>query len=258
MSLAGQYIVLTRSAAGNRSWSAYFKKLGASIYDFSIIETHPADLTLELKQNLRQLNQFDWLVFTSVAGVRYTEVLAAQLGVKLATNQLPTVAVVGAKTAAAARSASMQVTFQPSHSDSATLATELMPVKQRSILLLRAAIASRKLPTILRQRGASVTELAVYNTQLRTDDDPTFSRLIQADEISYLTFASPSAVRGFTQRLTLADLGIAQMLPAIALGQSVATELSTSGFQNIHIASQPTVEAITETILRLSGRTTLI
>jgi|GEM_PF-760208 len=256
MTLTNQHVVLTRSTAGNRKWTASFTSRGINIYEFPTIETHPLDLTPELKQTLGRLNQFDWLIFTSVAGVRYTESLLAKLSEKLIDIKMPSVAAIGEKTSAAIRKAGMHVAFQPSSVDGATLAAELTPVKAQNILLLRTAIASTELATILRQRNASVTDLAVYTTRLRTDNDPRFSRLLQSGKIGFLTFASPSAVRGFSQRLSPVDFQIAQTLPAIAIGASVAIELNASEFRHVHIASKPTAEAIIESILELSRHIT--
>ncbi|MDB5178267.1 MAG: uroporphyrinogen-III C-methyltransferase / uroporphyrinogen-III synthase [Patescibacteria group bacterium] len=244
MASENKQVVLTRSTAGNKTWARYFATHGIPIYNLSTIATKRAPLTPELNQALNRLDQFDWLVFTSAAGVRH----AQALGARPTGASTPAVAVIGDHTAAAARKAGWHISFQPSRANAATLAKQLTPVEGKNILLLRSGIATPELTAALRGRGATTTDLPVYQTKLRTEPDPALSQLLETSGILCFTFASPSAVRGLARRLTPADLALAMNLPAIAIGPSVAEALSQAGFANIHLTARPDVKAIRETI----------
>lgn len=243
--------MLTRTAANNRTWAAYLSKFGVRTYSLPTIVTKQANPTPELEQILRHLEQFDWLIFTSAAGVRHTHTLLKRLGVSLTNAKRPAVATIGDQTATEAEQAGWRVASLPSQAEAITLAKELAPVEGKSILILRADIATEQLPAMLRSRGGTVTDLVVYQTQLRTDPDPTFSQLLQEGRIRCITFASPSAVHGFTQRVLPNDLHLARVLPVIAIGSTTALALEQAGFSQMRVASHPSIQAIRENLRQL-------
>ena len=240
-------VVLTRSPAGNKTWAAHLATHGIPTYSLPTISTQRVRLTPELKRTFENLDQFDWIIFTSAAGVHY----AQALGASPTDAARPAVAVVGDRTAASARQAGWRINFQPSLADAATLAKELSPIEGRNIVILQTNIATDELAAALRRHGATVTNLAVYQTKLRSEYDPALSQLLAGGDVLCLTFASPSAVRGFTNRLTPADLALAMSLPAVAIGPRVAESLNQAGFANIHVAARPDVESIREAILAI-------
>lgn len=248
--LKGKLIVLTRSAEGSAPWKKYLEKQGAKVYFFPTIEIVPVKLTPKIKNTLKNIADFDWVVFTSAAGVRSKEELAKKLKINVSTAQMPKVAVLGDATAAAASAMGYKAAFQPSTPGSAALAFELEPVRGRSVLLLRSALAARDMHDVLTARGAHVTDLAIYKTLYRRDPDPKFLKLLESGRIDFLTFASPSAVRGFFQRLRFQKKFIerARVLPTLAIGPSVAVILKKAGFKNIRVAEVPGIEGISETV----------
>lgn len=251
-------LVLTRSADAGDAWKKYLERRGFVVYHFPTIEIVLAKPTPKLLGVLKNISDFDWVVFTSAAGVRSLSALAlakttaAQIlpKINIAAARMPRVAVVGSATAAAARAAGYRVAFQPSAPSSAALAFELDPVRGQSILLLRTSIAPPDLRNALIARGATVTELPIYKTILRRDPDPKFEKLLAAGRIDFLTFASPSAVRGFFMRAPRAThmrkkfIDKARTVPAIAIGPSVAAALTKAGFKDVRMVEEPTVEAV--------------
>jgi uroporphyrinogen-III synthase len=258
-SLKGKLVVITRSVESNKPWIKYLKKQGAIPYPFPTIEIVPTKLTSEIKNVLKNIDDFDWVVFTSAAGIRSLKELIKKLAteksaIKISSARMPKIAVVGDTTAKAVRTAGYRVAFKPSTPSSAALAFELEPVRSRSILLLRTSIAPPDMRNVLIERGANVTELPIYTTVLRRDSDPKFEKLLMDGRIDFLTFASPSAVRGFFQRLSsLRSAGRpyartkliarARTVPAMAIGPSVVTALTKAGFKDIRTAKEPTIQA---------------
>ena len=253
MSLRNKAVVITRTLEASLDWGKQLKRYGAVIYNFPTIEIAPVKPTNKLIGILKHVDNFDWVVFTSVNGIRYLSILAKEIDLDMSgSSKWPRVAVIGQRTAKEARSAGFKVAFQPSHPDSQTLGNDLEPVTGKKILLFRTTIASDTLVQQLTGRGAQVTDLPIYQTRLRDDPSGELSQLLRKGRVDYLTFASPSAVQGFCQRLRGPDLKIAKELPAVAIGTSVSNALAMVGFRNVHTASEPSIKGIIGILTQLT------
>lgn len=237
-------VVITRPAAAGNDWEQHFKQRGFKVVRFPTIRTVAAAPDTAAKKAIRSLNDFHWIVFTSPTGPAFFKKMLGQLGVKIAPRSMPSIAAIGAKTAAAARAAGIRVKFIPSRSDSAALAREINPVRV-PILLVRADIASQDLPKALKKRGAKVADVAIYKTILISRPaDKRFAKLLHASRLDYLTFASPSAVSGFLLRVKGAAAKKARSIPTIAIGPSVGRVLKGAGFKDVRIARENTARGI--------------
>ena len=250
MSLRNKLIVVTRSEKGSKEWQEQLTKQGATVYNLPTISMTPVKPNRKLSYLLHHIDDFYWVVFTSASGIRYLSILAKEISLDLSTIKLPKLAVIGEQTAMVARATGFQVVFQPTIPSSLTLGEELKPVGGKSILLLRTTIASSDLAKQLTQRGGIVTDLPIYQTTFLHEPDPKFSELLDSNKIDYITFASPSAVSGFCQRLTKLDLTKAKTLQVVAIGPVVAAELQGRGFKKIHTSIEPTVEGIIKIIAK--------
>ena len=67
--LFGRRVVVTRARAQAGELSVELEKLGAEVLEFPTIEVRPPDDLGPLDAAIRDLDSFDWLVFTSVNGV---------------------------------------------------------------------------------------------------------------------------------------------------------------------------------------------
>ncbi len=252
MSLKNKTVVVTRSPRGSLEWHDKLVALGAKVYNLPTITMAPVKLDQTIITELSKLEDYDWLIFTSASGVRYLKLLVTQAGINLKQLRLPKVAVIGSKTSSELATIGVRAEFIPSTSSSQALGEELEPVKGTKILLLRTTIASDDLPDILKKRGALVTDLRIYQTANVTSKDPKFSVMLQANQVDFITFASPSAVAGFVNFLIAGDLKIAKRLPVVAIGPSVAEALLNAGFANVATAKQPFLESVIDSLSSLS------
>lgn len=243
--LKGKRIVLTRSARGNYAWKKYFADLGATVYTFTTIRTEPVKPTPEIVKALRNLSDFDWIIFTSAAGLRAMRVIAKAAAIDISPSRVPPLTVIGPATAAAARKMGYAIAFSPTVSNEATLAGEFKSLHGRSILLLRTDIASPVFSQMLQASGAKVADISIYRTSLEEGRDVAFEKLIVDKKIDFLIFASPSAVRGFCDRISgEVMLREAKKIPAIAFGAFVKKALIDAGFKKIRVTSASTREAV--------------
>lgn len=244
-------VVLTRDTSGNATWGSRLESLGYHVYSLPTIKTVPLKLTDTQKDAIKHLTDFDWLLFTSANSARYFIGVLFQLGIKWPTEE-PAVAAIGAQTAHYLEERGIRVTFQPTRANSTALGNELTPIEGARILLPQTDIASTDLARQLKGRGGEVTSLPIYTTQLIEKPDETFLQKLKAATISFLVFASPSSVQGFSARVTdLTLLREAKSIPAIAIGSSTATALENDGYLDIYTSRTPTIDGIITVLQQL-------
>ncbi len=111
--LAGRRILVTRAAHQAGKLSDALRRLGAEPIEVPVLEIRPPQSSDPLDRALRQLESYDWLVFTSANAVRALVERIAALGIALQPSRSMKVAAVGAATAKAAGDAGFPVTFVP-------------------------------------------------------------------------------------------------------------------------------------------------
>lgn len=251
--LNGKLVVLTRSRRGNRQWRTALAAAGAQVYSLPTITTTSLEPDDALRATLVSINTYDWIIFTSTNGIKYFWELCDRLNVKIGAKIHSKVAVIGPRTAARARASGLEVSFVPSVADSRHLADELGDLDGRRVLILRTTIASKVLPDSLRRRGATVDDRRIYRTVLIRSVDRRLGQLLADGRVNFLIFASPSAVQGTAERLSTADLKLAQLLPAVAIGPSVVQALAAAGFKTVHVTDRPSIESVIDCLEKLAA-----
>jgi uroporphyrinogen-III synthase len=244
-------IVLTRDIESNAAWGAHLESLGFQVYSLPTIETIPLELTHSQKDAIKHLPDYDWLMFTSAKSVRYFISILSQHGVTWPPEK-PLVAAIGIQTARLIEKRGIRVSFKPSRSNSVTFGNELTPVNGTHILFPHTDIASDDLATQLARRGGKVSSLSIYTTRLVEGADEAFLHRLAAAKVDVLVFASPSAVHGFSLRVTdPALLQEAKLIPSIAIGPSTESTLRKAEFKHIYTSRIPTLAGIVEVLQRL-------
>lgn len=123
-------------------------------------------------------------------------------------------------------------------------------MKGKRILLPLADIASKKLPDLLRKRGALVEEVVTYRTIIPPDLTPDRLARIFAGGVDMVTFTSPSTVRNLARVLGTNELGQVLSTVKVACIGPVTVE-ATKGFGiNVDIVSKiHTIDALVEAIV---------
>jgi uroporphyrinogen III methyltransferase/synthase len=159
------------------------------------------------------------------------------------------VAAVGPETAAAlaARGVLVDVVPDEFRAEGVAAAMSDAGVRGQRVLLARAAAAREILPTLLRQAGAEVDEVASYQTAMPRTDMTEVRDLLAAGAIDLVTFTSSSTVRHF-----VALLGSADPLRNVAIGCIGPITADTARELGLQVAIQPpayTIPAFTGAIL---------
>jgi uroporphyrinogen-III synthase len=193
--LEGKRILVTRPRAQAAELCDQLAALGAVPIVFPTIEIAPLVDTSQLDQAIYNLAQYQWIIFTSVNGVKaFWERL--DLGGLGDLGRLPVnIAAIGPATARALRAHGVAAILIPDEYVAEAIAAGIGEVTSQRILLPRADIAREALAVELRRRGAIVDEIAAYRTLPAAPDQSALAELQRG--VNIITFTSSSTVRNF-------------------------------------------------------------
>ena len=184
--LWGRTVAVTRARAQASALAARLAALGAEVVETPAIRIEPRPVE-------QDLTGYDLVCVTSPNGASLL-MDALHDARELAGT---TVAAIGPGTAAELRRRGVQADVVPERSVAEALveALEAVEVEGRRVLVARAAEARDVLPDALRERGAEVDVVALYDTVAEALTDEQLDSVEHAD---YVTFTSSSTVRFFT------------------------------------------------------------
>lgn len=248
--LAGLRIVVTRPVQQAHALSETLRKLGAKTIELPTIEIIRVEDPSRLDRALRNLKNYDWVIFTSVHGVRFF--LERLRVLKISPESLIPlkVAAIGPATAATIERAGKRPDFVPKEYISERIALGLGAVRGKRILLPRADIASRKLPALLRERGGSVDEVIAYRTVIPRGFTPERLKSVLADGVDVITFTSPSTVRNVARVLGDAEgQNFLRKVKVACIGPVTAQAAEEVGLDVDVVAKTHTINALVEAIV---------
>jgi uroporphyrinogen III methyltransferase / synthase len=156
-----------------------------------------------------------------------------------------TVAAIGPGTAAALREHGVLADVVPAESVAEAMVDALseIDVEGRPVLLARAAEARDVLPDALRERGAEVDVVALYETVAEPPDDAAIEAARDAD---YVTFTSSSTVRNLVR-------AVGDRLPAaarvVSIGPVTSAAAREAGLEVDVEADRHDIEGLVEALL---------
>ena len=246
-SLAGKRIAITRAARQSAELLEKFEKLGALPTLLPLVSFAAPEDFAPMDAALDQLEQFDWIIFTSENAVRAVVKRASVRGnLRNVAGRRSRAAAVGPTTAAAAQRAGFLVDYQAKTHSGVALAHELgKRVQSQSILLPRSDRANPDLPKLLRDYGAEVTEVIAYRTVTPVNLDRDKIAGIVNGESEALLFFSPTAVEHFAAIVGDKMLSVLQDRLAItAVGPITANALHQAGVKTMIVAEDTTSDAV--------------
>jgi len=194
--LQGWRVLVTRAEAQAGSLLETLRRLGAQPIPYPTIRIAPPVGDERSTAALRRLaaGGYDWLVLTSVNGVRFLWEQMAALGLGARLPERVRVAAIGPATAAALRERGVEPALVPEAFVAEGLLAALADVDGRRFLLARADRARPLLREDLQRRGAQVDEIVAYRTLVAPPATP-------PPPADVVLFTSPSTVQGFVAAL---------------------------------------------------------
>jgi len=203
--LRGKRIVITRPQRQAGELAFELGILGAVPIYFPVIEISPITDTTNLESALLNLETYDWLVFTSVNGVRAVWDRFAALNITPLYDSFR-IAAIGPKTAAALEIRGAQIDFMPEEYVAEAILPGLGALNGKKVLLARADIARPALAEGIKAAGGRVDDIPVYCT-LPVQPDPANLNAIRSG-VDVVLFTSSSTVRNFVEIINASDLDI--------------------------------------------------
>jgi uroporphyrinogen III methyltransferase/synthase len=204
--LFGKTIIVTRSREQASELSRRLGELGANVIEEPTIELSPPEDQSAVDEALRGMNGFDWIVFTSPAGVKHAKRRLVELGLDVRAFGSAKLATVGEETARAIRDQlSLKVDLCPQQFVAEALADALHQsgeVTGKRFMLLRADIGRPILAQRLKQDGAAlIKDIAIYQTRPVANLSESVDSALANGEIHWITFTSSSTVKNFLAQL---------------------------------------------------------
>jgi len=199
--LFGKRIVVTRARDQASDFMALLADLGAECVEFPTIEVIPPLSWKELDRAIGSVESYQWLVFTSVNGVKYFFDRLEDSGQDVRNLKGIRIAAIGPKTADAVRRKGVKPDLVPEEyrAEAVVDAFRKHRVEGLRILLPRAAEAREVLPQELEMMGATVEVVEAYRTVKPEGDKDEIRAMLGKGDIHMVTFTSSSTVNNFME-----------------------------------------------------------
>lgn len=261
--LSSRVVAVTRPEPRARALSLRLRELGAEVLECPAIRLLDPDDPGPLRRAASRLEAggYDWLVFTSPAGVhQLCRVLSDGMAPELPGTEGLRGAAIGSSTAASAREAGFRVDVVPGEYRAEALADGIIRAAAPSrraasdgamaglrVLLPRAAEARPVLPRRLEAAGAAVDEVPAYQA-VRPDEEEMaeLREAVARGDVDWLTFTASSIVRSYVERVGTETAGAR----VAAIGPITAETARNLGLRVDVVAEQYTADGLVEALVR--------
>jgi uroporphyrinogen III methyltransferase / synthase len=235
--LTGVTVAVTRARAQASALASRLRVLGASVVEA------PAIKIVALDGPAPELESYDLVCLTSPNGVRllFERLVAAGRDARALAGAR--VAAIGPGTAATLREHGVVADIVPERFVAEGLVQALADVPVARALVARAAEARDVLPDALRERGASVDVVSLYETVAEPLSE---SQLAGARAADYVTFTSSSTVNFFLQAVG-GELGSGARL--VSIGPVTSEALRERGLEPHVEATRHDIDGLVEALL---------
>lgn len=250
--LAGRRVVVTRAAEQSAGLADHLRRMGAEVVDLPTIAFVPPESWTALDAALAGIEVYDWLVFTSLNGVKYFFQRIEETGVTLDKTRLR-VCTVGPVTADAARQHGLTVDLMPSDFSAEALAEALskQDLAGKRVLLPQAHAARDTVREPLRQAGAIVDAITVYRTVVPDGLAAQARALFAEGPPDWITFTSGSTVRNL---LAAVDSEALARVRCVSIGPATTAVARECGLRIDAEAEPSTAEGLARAIARAELR----
>src|SRR5919201_2899684 len=184
--LFGRSVVVTRARAQASGLAARLVELGAEVVETPAIRIEPRPVSGELRAAAETIGDYSLICLTSPNGAALLMDALAELGKDARALGGVTLAAIGPGTAAELQHRGIHADVVPERSVAEALVEALadVPVEGKRVLVARAAEARDVLPDALKERGAEVDVVALYET---VAEEPERAAVEAARGADYLT-----------------------------------------------------------------------
>lgn len=241
--LHGKRVLVTRPRDRAGTLSEKLRDLGADVTEFPCIRTEPVSPCPAMEDALGRLAEYEWLGFTSAAGVEAFWSCLRDMGKDARALGGVKLAAIGPATGQALEARGLAADLIPEVYDAAHMGASLAKRAAGRVLLLRAEEGSPALTDALAAAGIAFDDIPVYRTIY---DNPHSARLreeLEAGRFDFVTFTSASTVKGFVSAVG-AEADFSKIV-GLCIGEQTAGEARKHGIP-VKIAEKATIGALVE------------
>jgi len=199
--LIGKSIVITRTVEQSKETGTALKKLGANVIVFPTLEISPPASWEKFDDIVLLPDKIDFIVFTSAHAVKMFNIRCDELNVKLNFNKTKVVSV-GTKTSSVCGKDNIPVHIVPKKFSAEGVVEELSKynLKNKVVCIPRSAIGREELPHGLKDLGAVIKSVPVYNVSLPSKENiKPYIEELKKSKPDLFIFTSPSTFENFLQ-----------------------------------------------------------
>ena len=249
--LAGYKVLLTRPRDLISSMAQKLRAQGAEVLELPAIRTEATEDNEALRRAWKQMQQYQWLVFTSPTGVKVFFEQMKRECCDIRMLGTVKIAAIGEGTKKALRERGLFVDLMPEIYDGENLARTLAAELSggENILIPRAEAGNLELVKILKEAGACVDDVATYRTCYESQDVIDEVAEFEKGKIDCAVFTSASTVRGFAEAVQGLDFS---KVKAACIGKQTRAEAEKYGMQT-WMAKKATMDSLVQLVIDIKN-----
>ena len=199
--LKGKTIVITRTIEQSQESASSLTSLGANVIIVPTLEIVPPTDWSKFDSVVSHPEKIDFIIFTSVHAVQMFSKRCKEIGALINYNRTKVVAV-GNKTSSYCHKNNINVNIIPNKFSAEGVIESLSKynLKNKVVFIPRSAIGREELPLGLKDLGAIIKSVPVYNVAIPSGDNVRTSlQQLDSTKVDLFIFTSPSTFENFLQ-----------------------------------------------------------
>lgn len=252
--LFGKRVLVTRSRSQASALSRLLAREGAEPLELPAISIEPSPDLGGVDRALSRLDQFDWVVFTSVNGVEAFFSRLFHLGKDARSLKGLRVCAIGDATSTCLKKYGILPDLIPQEFTSRGILESFRghSVSGAGFLLPRADLAGQELADELVKMGARVEQVVTYRT---VPENGASDRAVKAfqDGVDIVTFTSSSTVTGLINMLN-GNLDLLKRATVACIGPVTAMTARKAGLEVRLVAEEHTIPGLVKALVETYGK----
>ena len=250
--LAGRKIVITRPEDRISETAKKLREKGAEVLELPAISTQAIENNEKLDMCIENLHKYNWIVFTSPAGVRIFFEKMLEHGKDARGLSGIKTAAIGQGSAGALKKYGIIADLVPETYDGKSLGRALAQKAQENanILIPRSAMGNMDIINALKERpDIKADDIAAYETLYVSQDVLDERRKFETGEIDCAVFTSASTVKGFVNSVKSLDY---TKVTAVCIGRQTKEQAEKYGMK-AYAAKEATMDSVVEKVVEIFG-----
>lgn len=249
--LFGMGVVITRPEKQSEEFAELLREEGARVIYFPTIKIIPPEDFSDMDTALKNIEEYQWIIFTSANGVRFFFDRAREIGKDIRALKGIGICAIGPVTADAIEKRGIRVDLMPDEyvSESVVDVFGALGLKGKNVLLPRAEVARDVIPQGLSKLGASVDVVAAYRSVNSGKKKSELVEMIRQGKVDIITLTSPSTAINFLDIMG-EDIHLPEYVKIACIGPVTAAAVKELGFKVNIVSKSYTISGLVESLVK--------